>query len=114
MKTNLVLLVGTFLLLGLSINVKADPFQNGSFENGPIINNGFITLYAGSTEIPGWTVDSGSIDLIGDYWTASDGSRSIDLNGDGLGAISQTFDTISGGGGIRLNLRWLATLMIRV
>jgi choice-of-anchor C domain-containing protein len=96
MKKTLVLLVGTFLLLGLSINVKADPFQNGSFENGPTINNGFVTLYAGSTEIQGWTVDSGSIDLIGDYWTASDGSRSIDLNGAGLGAISQTFDTTTG------------------
>lgn len=96
MKTNLVLLVVTLLLLGPSINVKADPFQNGSFENGPTIINGYITLYSGSTEIPGWTVDSASIDFVGDYWTASDGSRSIDLNGDGRGAISQSFDTITG------------------
>jgi choice-of-anchor C domain-containing protein len=72
------------------------PFQNGSFETGP--NPGtFITLSAGNTSINGWTVTQGSIDYIGSYWAASDGSRSIDLNGEyQQGGIGQIFDTIFG------------------
>ena len=40
----------------------------------------FTTLGTGSNAITGWTI-AGSIDYIGSYWVASEGSRSIDLNG---------------------------------
>lgn len=72
------------------------PFQNGSFEIGP--NPGvFSTLSDSNTAILGWEVTQGSIDYIGTYWVASDGGRSIDLNGNyAQGGISQTFDTILG------------------
>jgi choice-of-anchor C domain-containing protein len=70
--------------------------SNGSFETG-IAPGVFTTLTAGdNSSIPGWTVSSGTIDYIGSYWTASDGSRSIDLSGNGPGGISQTFATIAG------------------
>src|SRR5258708_31625129 len=55
--------------------------SNGSFETGTFDAQAFDTLSAGSTAITDWTVDSGTIDWIGTYWTASNGSRSIDLNG---------------------------------
>lgn len=63
--------------------------MNGSFEDG--INPGsFTTLGEGSTGITGWSIYGGgidgTIDYIGSYWNASDGQRSIDLNGDGPGA----------------------------
>jgi choice-of-anchor C domain-containing protein len=63
---------------------------NGSFEDG--INPGaFTTLNSGdSTSIAGWTVSAGNIDYIGTYWTAADGSRSLDMNGLEPGSISQT------------------------
>jgi len=68
---------------------------NGSFEDG--INPGvFVTLPAGNTNITDWTVESGSIDYIGSYWTAQSGVRSIDLNGLVEGAISQTLSTVPG------------------
>ena len=61
---------------------------NGSFETGT--NPGsFTTVNAGDTNITGWTVGTGSVDYIGSYWQASDGFRSIDLNGNALGSISQ-------------------------
>ena len=70
--------------------------QNGSFEDGP--NPGsFITLSAGSTDIPGWKVTRGSVDYIGSYWTASQGARSIDLDGSpGAGTIQTSFPTTPG------------------
>jgi choice-of-anchor C domain-containing protein len=69
---------------------------NGGFELGA--NPGiFTTLVAGdSTSISGWAVGSGSVDYIGSYWQASDGTRSIDMNGSEAGSISQTFPTVAG------------------
>ena len=84
-----------FVLIAASAN--ATPFVNGSFELG--VNPGsFIALNGGSTSIDGWTVGGGanSVDYIGSYWSASDGTRSIDLNGLVPGSISQTFDVVSG------------------
>ena len=95
MKKTLIFLVIPLFLLGSSAVLSAAPFENGSFEVGP--NPGvFITLGTGSTAIAGWTVESGNIDYIGSYWAASDGVRSIDMNGLSLGSISQAFDTVAG------------------
>lgn len=70
---------------------------NGSFETGPN-PSGFTTLLGGNTSITGWTVTGGSIDYIGSYWQASNGSRSIDMNGNALGGISQTLTGLTAGG----------------
>jgi choice-of-anchor C domain-containing protein len=71
---------------------------NGSFETGTYVDggSGFEQLNAGDTSITGWTVDAGSVDWIGTYWTAQDGSMSIDMSGAAAGAISQTFATTIG------------------
>ena len=79
----------------------ASAFQNGSFEIGTAPAGSFQTLYGGdSTSITGWTVTgsptANSIDYIGSLWTASDGVRSLDLNGFyQQGGITQTFDTVA-------------------
>ncbi len=81
---------------------RADLIQNGSFELGP--NPGtHTTLAAGSTVITGWTVvgagleSDENIDYIGTTWGASDGSRSLDLNGFyKTGGIEQGFNTTVG------------------
>ena len=70
--------------------------SNGSFETGTFTANPFDTLPAGSTALTDWTVDSGSIDWVGTYWQAADPSRSIDLNGNETGAISQILTTTIG------------------
>jgi choice-of-anchor C domain-containing protein len=69
---------------------------NGSFENAAFDPGSFTTLNNGSTDINGWTVGLGSIDYIGSYWQASNGSRSLDLSGVSKGSISQTINTIAG------------------
>lgn len=83
--------------------VSADMVQNGSFESGPDPGT-HITLPEGSTAIDNWTViGSGltvavdSIDYIGTTWVASDGNRSLDLNGYyGTGGVEQVISTIPG------------------
>ena len=70
--------------------------SNGSFEVGTFSANPFDTLVPGDTRLTDWTIESGSIDWIGSYWTASVGSRSIDLTGFDAGAISQTLTTTIG------------------
>jgi choice-of-anchor C domain-containing protein len=71
---------------------------NGSFEDGNYVDNGsgFEQLNAGDASITGWTVDAGSVDWIGTYWTAQAPSMSIDMSGTEPGTISQTFDTTIG------------------
>ncbi|MGZ6299708.1 MAG: choice-of-anchor C family protein [Candidatus Limnocylindria bacterium] len=71
---------------------------NGSFETGTYVDGGFgfEQLDAGDTSITGWTVAAGSVDWIGTYWPAQDGSMSIDLSGTDAGTLSQTLATTIG------------------
>ncbi len=71
---------------------------NGSFETGTYVDNGsgFEQLNAGDTSITGWTVGAGSVDWIGTYWPAQDGSMSIDMSGVEAGTISQALATTIG------------------
>lgn len=73
----------------------ASLITNGSFETGTV-SNPFSTLSAGSGDLSDWSIDSGSIDYIGNYWQPQDGSRSLDMSGLGAGAISQSFATAAG------------------
>jgi choice-of-anchor C domain-containing protein len=81
------------VLLACGSTASGAAFTNGSFDMGTAPGV-FITLAAGSTAITGWTVVAGTIDYIGTYWMDSDGGgRSLDMSGNGPGAIRQTFDT---------------------
>lgn len=97
MKKIIVLFFAVTLVLGFFCITSAEPFQNGSFESGPDITGDYLMVMPDSTAINGWTVGPGAIDIItNDLWIASDGERSLDLNGNHPGAISQSFDTIPG------------------
>jgi choice-of-anchor C domain-containing protein len=81
--------------LALPLSANAATIINGSFEQGTP-PGGFTTVGTNGTNIAGWTVTSGSVDYIGNYWTAADGSRSIDLAGNQPGIISQILSTVIG------------------
>lgn len=68
---------------------------DGGFEAGSAPDGGFATLGAGSS-FGGWTVASGSIDLIDRYWMAAAGNQSVDMSGNSAGAIFQDFVTTPG------------------
>jgi choice-of-anchor C domain-containing protein len=93
----IILIISFFLTFGLG-NVKAyNLLINGSFEDGPSqYQGGHQSYLLGSTEITGWIVSRGNINLVFDDWVASDGDRSIDLAGVVNGGIMQTFDTQPG------------------
>ncbi len=81
----------------------AEVLVNGSFEDiGAATPEGWggLTYYAGGPfALPGWVVESGSVDLTtsGSFWgPAEDGDYSMDINGWSAGRISQSFDTVMG------------------
>ena len=76
---------------------KASLITNGSFEMGTDPGGSFSTPSGGdTTTITGWTVGGNSVDYIGGYWMASDGTRSLDMSGGNAGSISQAFTTVMG------------------
>jgi choice-of-anchor C domain-containing protein len=77
----------------------ASTFDNGSFEISTCdpLAGSFNTQGAGSTCLTAWTVTQNNVDYINGYWQASDGTHSIDLNGNTFaGGIEQVFDTVVG------------------
>ena len=66
---------------------------NGSFEEGPAIQTFDVRLKPGSKDLVAWSVSGGGIDYLGQPWDVADGTRAVDLDGDGPGTISQTFAT---------------------
>jgi len=89
---------GWRLDLDTNVTTPGNLIKNGSFESGPNPNwyGGYLTLNSGSTALGSWLVTQGSIDLMDEAWEASEGFRSLDLNGNEPGAISQTFKTTPG------------------
>ncbi len=91
--------------VGLPLTAVASTgMSNGSFEEGAFPDSvAFQTLWSGTPDaesITGWTVTSGSVDWINTYWTAQDGTKSLDMNGTptsdvplAAGTISQTLAT---------------------
>jgi choice-of-anchor C domain-containing protein len=108
--------VKTLLLAATTAALMAVPagavtIINGSFEQSTAATapgaGGFRTLKNGNTGITGWKVRGTNIDYVGSYWQAQDGSRSIDLNGTGQGAIEQTLTGLSVGQTYEVSF-WLA------
>ncbi len=87
-------------VLSPNITHAAELITNGDFEAHTATLNmyGFATLAPGSTDLTGWTVTQGTVDIVpGSYWQPSGGGNSIDLTGTpGQGGLSQTFSTLAG------------------
>lgn len=74
-------------------SAQAITVTNGSFENGAAISGGSDLLVPGdSTSITGWTVvGAGGVDYVDNsLWDASDGVRSVELDGVSAGGVFQT------------------------
>jgi choice-of-anchor C domain-containing protein len=88
------LLAGAAMLLGAqAAHAATVTITNGGFEDPSGVGN-FATLPAGDPGLPGWTIGGDSIDHIGGYWTAQEGSQSVDLNGNNVGSIEQTIGNL--------------------
>ncbi|QNN25418.1 choice-of-anchor C family protein [Planctomycetales bacterium ZRK34] len=89
-------LLSAVVVAMISSTSMAAVITNGDFELLDL--NGSTSQFStgNTTGIPGWTVVSGTVDLVGSYWPGASGDQSIDLNGTSPGALSQTFDTVAG------------------
>ena len=87
------LIAGAALLLGAQ-SAYAVSITNGSFELG-VDPGSFSAQSAGSTDITGWDVGPAGVDYIGTYWTASDGTRSIDMSNLNAGSLSQSLSGLT-------------------
>ena len=87
------------LFCAAPLSAQAVTIVNGSFEQGSSVvpAGGFLTVNAGMSTIPGWTVTGNSVDWVGTYWQASDGTHSIDLNGNDTGGLTQTLTGLTPG-----------------
>jgi choice-of-anchor C domain-containing protein len=83
--------------LALPATAHANLVSNGGFSS--TCGSGSFCTYGSpdSTDISGWTVASGSVDLITGYWQGPPtGGNSIDLDGNSPGSILTTFATVMG------------------
>src|SRR5262249_25294570 len=86
--------------------VESNPnlVSNGSFEQGPAPGS-YVNLPGSSRGIADWLVTGEGIDYVGGLWKASNGVRSIDLDGSArssltppyaIGGVRQTITTTPG------------------
>jgi choice-of-anchor C domain-containing protein len=100
--TRAFLIVGFSLLVVSAAHADSTIILNGSFEMGTDPGATYSLVQPGNLNITGWTVGGVNVHYVGDYWTASDGNRSIDLNGYAgpgqvaAGSLAQTFSTVAG------------------
>jgi len=88
MKTELKLLAVAGAL-AFGIQTHASLVADGNFTAAGTPSS--FTTYFASQTMGGWTVVSGSVDLIGGYWQSPPGGgNSVDMAGDTSGTISQT------------------------
>jgi len=98
MKKNSTILMSLVFGLLIASEAYGDLIVNGSFEAASVNPGPFVELWSGNTSITGWTVIGESIHYVGTAWVASEGSRSLDLDGGYTmsGGIQQTFSTTPG------------------
>jgi choice-of-anchor C domain-containing protein len=66
---------------------------NGGFES-PVILSQWSTF--GPGPLGGWTISSGSVEILRSYWQPSEGLQSLDTAGNESGLIQQTITTVPG------------------
>lgn len=94
------MVAGLLCTLGCTVTAQAgisteNLILNGSFESG-IDPDRYVRVDAGDLNIDHWDVVSGSVNYMGWFWEASDGGRSLDMDGHTPGIIEQTFATVPG------------------
>jgi choice-of-anchor C domain-containing protein len=83
--------------LGVGFCAKGAAISNGGFEAVPITVP-YQVFYAGQDLGGGWIVESGTVEIVRDYWPAAEGHQSIDLSGifEEIGTIYQDIPTVPG------------------
>ena len=97
------------LCAGIS-NAAPVTIENGGFEQAGFFTSPFMTFAAGSGGIGGWLIDGAGVDHIANYWDASEGTYSLDLNADAAGSVSQEIENLTIGAEYRVMFDMAANL----
>src|SRR4051812_2336787 len=83
--------------IALFFPARAASIVNGSFE-AQAINVPYQVFSAGQDLGGRWIVESGTVEIVRDYWPAAEGHQSIDLSGifEEIGTIYQDIATAPG------------------
>lgn len=94
--------VAILTLAATSVIIRAGLLTH--FARAALVDGGFETpqlpsytdaVVAAGQPIGAWTVTRGNVNLIGaGYWSAAEGTQSVDLSGFVDGAVAQTFNTL--------------------
>ena len=83
------------LLAAFVMPAAADIDINGKFKTPPMTPSGYQQISGAG--IPSWTVTSGNVDWISNFWgPPTGGGYSVDLNGTGPGEIASTVHLLPG------------------
>src|SRR5947199_10829526 len=72
----------SFMNVGFYVPTGVNPYQ----------------VFGAGSNLSGWIVESGTVEIVGPYWQAPEGSQSLDLNGifEDIGTIYQDVPTVIG------------------
>ncbi|WCJ59534.1 choice-of-anchor C family protein [Fontisphaera persica] len=72
------------------------PSGNWGFETPSGI--GIYQFFVAGENLAGWTIENGTVEIVGPYWQAAEGSQSLDLNGifEHIGTIYKDLQTTPG------------------
>lgn len=90
----LTVLAGVAAVILVAPMAHANLLSNGGFESSTF--SGPFTQINSGGRLGAWSVDSGSVDIVNQYWKHAEGNYSLDLNGSSGGRISQSFGTVIG------------------
>src|SRR5690349_14656224 len=84
-------------VVGLMLGSAKAAISNGSME-ALLISVNYQVVAAGQDLGGGWIVESGTVEIVRDYWPAAEGHQSIDLSGifEEIGTIYQDIPTVAG------------------
>lgn len=87
-------LLGGLLVAGI-VGAQAQ-LLDGGFEE-PEVGGSYVPYWSGSN-LGGWVVENGTVEIVGTYWQAAEGDQSLDLSGiwDYAGTIYQDVATEAG------------------
>jgi len=85
------------ILLAAALGLTAPMAGAATVANGGFEDTTFAGGFQTTSSLNGWTVESGTVDLINTYWASSEGTHNVDMSGNAPAVISQVISGLTVG-----------------
>ncbi len=85
------------IMLAAAFGLTASMAGAATVANGSFEDTTFVGGFQNTTSLNGWTVESGTVDLINTYWASSEGTHNVDMSGSAPAVISQVISGLDVG-----------------